>query len=70
MPDEAARFAKQASFGPTPTLINAIVAKKSIAAWMDEQFTRVVCSSYADLAAKPVHQATSARHSLLRARRS
>ncbi|USQ94227.1 DUF1800 domain-containing protein [Caulobacter sp. RL271] len=52
-PDEAARFAKQASFGPTPALINAIVAKKSIAAWLDEQFTRT-SSSYADLAAKPV----------------
>lgn len=53
MPDEAARFAKQASFGPTPTLINAIVAKKSIAAWLDEQFT-LNASSYADLAAKAV----------------
>jgi uncharacterized protein (DUF1800 family) len=52
-PDEAARFAKQASFGPTPALINAIVAKKSIAAWLEEQFTRT-SSSYADLAAKPV----------------
>lgn len=53
LPDEAARFAKQASFGPTPALINAIVAKKSIAAWLDEQFT-LSSSSYADLAAKPV----------------
>lgn len=53
MPDEAARFAKQASFGPTPALINAIVAKKSIAAWLDEQFTLSV-SSYADLAGKAV----------------
>jgi uncharacterized protein (DUF1800 family) len=51
--DEAARFAKQASFGPTPALIDAIVAKKSVAAWLDEQFT-LSSSSYADLAAKPV----------------
>lgn len=53
LPDEAARFAKQASFGPTPALINAIIAKKSIPAWLDEQFT-LASSSYADLAAKPV----------------
>ncbi|HWT52715.1 MAG TPA: DUF1800 domain-containing protein [Caulobacter sp.] len=53
LPDEAARLAKQASFGPTPALINAIVAKKSVAAWLDEQFT-LSSSSYADLAAKPV----------------
>nr|WP_295106365.1 DUF1800 domain-containing protein [uncultured Caulobacter sp.] len=53
LPDEAARFAKQASFGPTPELIDAIVAKRSVAAWMDEQFT-LSSSSYADLAAKPV----------------
>jgi uncharacterized protein (DUF1800 family) len=52
LPDEAARFAKQASFGPTPALINAIVAKKSVAAWMDEQFT-LSGSTYVDLA-KPV----------------
>jgi len=51
-PDEAARLAKQASFGPTPELINAIVAKKSVAAWLDDQFT-LASSSYADLAAKP-----------------
>ena len=53
LPDEAARFAKQASFGPTPALITAIVARKSIAAWLDEQFA-LSSSSYADLAAKPV----------------
>ncbi|WP_454716894.1 DUF1800 domain-containing protein [Caulobacter segnis] len=52
LPDEAARFAKQASFGPTPALIDAIVAKRSVAAWMDEQFT-LSSSSYADLI-KPV----------------
>lgn len=53
MPDEAARLAKQASFGPTPELINAIVAKRSVTAWLDEQFT-LTSSSYADLAGKPV----------------
>ncbi|HWU78901.1 MAG TPA: DUF1800 domain-containing protein [Caulobacter sp.] len=53
MPDDAARLAKQASFGPTPELISAIVAKKSVAAWLDEQFT-LASSTYADLAAKPV----------------
>jgi uncharacterized protein (DUF1800 family) len=53
LPDEAARLAKQASFGPTPELIDAIVAKKSVAAWLDAQFT-LAFSSYADLAAKPV----------------
>ncbi|UAL08875.1 DUF1800 family protein [Caulobacter segnis] len=53
LPDEAARFAKQASFGPTPELIAAIVAKKSVAAWIDEQLT-LSSSTYADLASKPV----------------
>lgn len=53
LPEEAARLAKQASFGPTPALINAIVAKKSVAAWLDEQFT-LSSSSYADLASRPV----------------
>ncbi|WP_184718760.1 DUF1800 domain-containing protein [Caulobacter sp.] len=52
LPDEAARLAKQASFGPTPELIAAIVAKKSAAAWLDEQLS-MASSSYADLA-KPV----------------
>jgi uncharacterized protein (DUF1800 family) len=52
-PDEAARLAKQASFGPTPELIASIVAKKSAAAWLDEQFT-LSSSSYADIAAKAV----------------
>ena len=51
--DEAARFAKQASFGPTPELISAIVAQKSIAAWLDSQFA-LSTSTYADIAAKPV----------------
>lgn len=52
-PAEAARLAKQASFGPTPTLIDQIVAKKSAAAWIDEQFT-LGASTYADMAAKAV----------------
>jgi uncharacterized protein (DUF1800 family) len=52
-PDEAARFAKQASFGPTPELIRSIVAKKSITSWLEEQLT-LSSSSYADLAAKAV----------------
>jgi uncharacterized protein (DUF1800 family) len=51
--DEAARLAKQASFGPTPELISAIVAKRSVTAWLDEQFS-LSTSTYADLAAKPV----------------
>jgi len=52
-PEEAARFAKQASFGPTPELISAIVAKKSIAAWLNEQFA-LSDSTYVDIAAKAV----------------
>jgi uncharacterized protein (DUF1800 family) len=50
---EAARLAKQASFGPTPALIDHIVALKSASAWIDEQFT-LSNSTYADIAAKPV----------------
>lgn len=50
-PEEAARLAKQASFGPTPELISAIVARKSAAAWLDDQFA-LSSSTYADLAAK------------------
>ncbi|NQE64866.1 DUF1800 family protein [Caulobacter sp. RHG1] len=53
LPDEAARLAKQASFGPTPELIAAIVAKKSAAAWLDDQLT-LSSSTYADIATKPV----------------
>lgn len=52
-PAEASRLAKQASFGPTPELIDHIVALKTPGAWIDEQFTLGV-STYADLAAKPV----------------
>ncbi|MGR4864663.1 DUF1800 domain-containing protein [Caulobacter sp. LARHSG274] len=50
---EAARLAKQATFGPTPALIDHIVALKSASAWIDEQFA-LSNSSYADIAAKPV----------------
>lgn len=53
LPDEAARLAKQASFGPTPELIAAIVAKKSAAAWLDEQLS-MSSSTYADIAIKAV----------------
>ncbi len=53
LPDEAARLAKQASFGPTPELINLIVSMKSVPAWLDLQFG-LSSSTYADLAAKPV----------------
>lgn len=52
LPDEAARLAKQASFGPTPELVAAIVAKQTAAAWIEEQLT-LSTSTYADLA-KPV----------------
>ena len=47
-PDQAARLAKQASFGPTPELINAIVAKKSASAWLDDQLS-LSSSTYSDL---------------------
>jgi hypothetical protein len=50
---EAARLAKQASFGPTPALIDHIVALKSASAWIDEQLG-LRSSTYADLAAAPV----------------
>lgn len=50
---EAARLAKQASFGPTPQLIEEIVAAKNASAWIDAQFARSD-STYADIAAKPV----------------
>lgn len=53
LPEEAARLAKQASFGPTPELIAAIVAKKTAAAWLDEQLS-MSSSTYADLAARAV----------------
>ncbi len=52
-PDDASRFAKQASFGPTDELIKAIIAKKSIASWLEDQFN-LSSSTYSDLASKPV----------------
>lgn len=50
---EASRLAKQASFGPTPALIDHIVSLRNASAWIDEQFT-LSASTYADIAAKPV----------------
>lgn len=51
--NEAARFAKQASFGPTPELIDAIVNKKTYSAWLDDQFN-LSSSSYEDIAQRAV----------------
>lgn len=50
---EASRLAKQASFGPTPELIDQIVAAKSASAWVDQQLA-LSSSSYADIAGKAV----------------
>ncbi len=50
---EASRLAKQASFGPTPELIDQIVAAKSASAWIDQQLA-LSSSTYADIAGKPV----------------
>jgi len=50
-PAEASRFAKQATFGPTPELITSIQAKKSFSAWMEDQFS-LSESTYSDIAAK------------------
>lgn len=52
-PVEAARLAKQASFGPTPQLIDSIVAQGGAEAWINHQLT-LRSSTYADIAAKPV----------------
>ncbi|WP_395444162.1 hypothetical protein [Caulobacter sp. UC70_42] len=49
----AARLAKQATFGPTPALIDHMVALGSEEAWIDEQFD-LRASTYADLASRPV----------------
>lgn len=49
---DAARLAKQASFGPTPALVDRIKALGPTA-WIDEQLA-AGGSSYADLAANPV----------------
>jgi uncharacterized protein (DUF1800 family) len=45
---DAARLAKQASFGPTPALVSHI-KDVGVAAWLDEQFAATP-SSYSDLA--------------------
>jgi uncharacterized protein (DUF1800 family) len=50
---DAARLAKQGSFGPTQALVNHIVALGSAGAWVDEQ-TSMSTSSYSDLAARAV----------------
>ncbi len=50
---EAARLAKQASFGPTPDLIDQIVWRHTADNWIDGQFA-LSTSTYADIAAKPV----------------
>lgn len=50
--DDASRLAKQASFGPTPELIEHIHALGGAEAWVDEQLA-LSTSTYADLA-KPV----------------
>lgn len=49
---EAARLAKQASFGATPELVERIVSL-GLEPWLDEQFA-ATGSSYADLAANPM----------------
>lgn len=51
--ETAARLAKQGSFGPTPELIDHIMALGSAEAWLNEQFT-LSGSTYSDMAAKPV----------------
>ena len=51
--DDAARLAKQASFGPTPELIDHIHALGGAEAWINEQLA-LSSSTYADIAAKPV----------------
>lgn len=51
--EDAARLAKQGSFGPTPELINTIVQMRSADTWLYSQFS-APSSTYADLAAKAV----------------
>jgi uncharacterized protein (DUF1800 family) len=50
---EASRLAQQASFGPTPDLIEEIVERHNAANWIEDQF-QLSTSTYADIAAKPV----------------
>lgn len=52
-PEEASRFAKQASFGPTQELIDDIVAKRNRRSWVQAQF-ELSASNYTDLVAKTV----------------
>ncbi|PIB90564.1 DUF1800 family protein [Caulobacter sp. FWC2] len=51
--DDASRLGKQASFGPTPELIEHIYALGGAEAWLNEQLA-LSTSTYADIAAKPV----------------
>ena len=50
---DAARLAKQGSFGPTKTLVDHIVSLGAASAWVDEQLASSV-SGYADLSARTV----------------
>jgi len=52
-PETVARLAKQATFGPTPELIEHIYSLGSTEAWLNEQFG-LSTSTYSDMAAKPV----------------
>lgn len=51
--EEAARLAKQATFGPTPELIDQIRRSQSVEAWLDAQMT-LKMSTYSDIAANGV----------------
>ena len=52
-PNEAARLAKQASFGPSSELISDILSKETISTWLDSQFN-LSDSTYTDISMKPV----------------
>jgi uncharacterized protein (DUF1800 family) len=51
---EAARLAKQATFGPTPSLV-AHIQQVGVSAWLDEQFA-ATGSSYTDMAGAEVRR--------------
>lgn len=51
--EEAAHFAKQATFGPTPELIDQIKRSQTIEAWLDAQM-KLKASTYSDIAANGV----------------
>lgn len=53
LPSEAARLAKQASFGPTQELVDEIVASGAAEDWINGQFS-YNSSTYADISAKTV----------------